>query len=119
MTPSPSSYCNVKCKLGASHRMLASRCLCAFIFVSLLSNPASAKGSGIHSEDRYNPQHIDSLPPEIRKAIFHMCSTPRAAGTKGPRRWISALLVPCKCNDLDPGDRWVDIGKAVGEATGC
>jgi hypothetical protein len=58
--------------------MLASRCLCAFIFVSLLSNQSSAKGSGIHSEDRYNPQHIDSLPPEIRKAIFHMCSTPRA-----------------------------------------
>ena len=32
----------------------------------------------MHSEDRYNPQHIESLPPEIRHTIYHRCSTPRA-----------------------------------------
>ena len=32
----------------------------------------------MRSEDRYNPQHIDGLPPEIRNAIYHKCSTPRA-----------------------------------------
>ena len=78
MAPSLSSHCIVKCKSGALRRMIASRCLCALILVSLLSTQSSAKGGGMHSEDRYNPQHIDSLPPEIRSAIYHRCSTPRA-----------------------------------------
>lgn len=78
MAPSLSSYCNVICKFGALHHMIASRCLCALILMSLLSNQSSAKGGGMHSEDRYNPQHIDSLPPEIRNAIYHRCSAPRA-----------------------------------------
>jgi len=78
MAPSLSSYCNVICKFGASHRMIASQCLCALILMSLLSDHSSAKGGGMHSEDRYNPQHIESLPPEIRNTIYHRCSTPRA-----------------------------------------
>jgi hypothetical protein len=61
--------------------MIVPRCLCVFILVSLLSNQSSAKGGGMHSEDRYNPQHIESLPPEIRNAIIHRCSTPRALHT--------------------------------------
>jgi hypothetical protein len=39
---------------------------------------ASAKGGNLHTEDRYNPQHIDSLPPEIRNAILRQCSIPKA-----------------------------------------
>jgi hypothetical protein len=77
MASSPNSYRNVIYTFGASRHLIASRSLCAFIFPSLMSNPASAKGTGM-SEDRYNPQHIDSLPPEIRTAIYHKCSTPRA-----------------------------------------
>jgi hypothetical protein len=54
------------------------RCVYALMAVLLTCAQSSAKGGGIHSEDRYNPQHIDNLPPEIRNAIYHRCSTPRA-----------------------------------------
>ena len=30
------------------------------------------------SEDRYDPQHIESLTPEVRAAVFRRCGTPRA-----------------------------------------
>jgi hypothetical protein len=39
---------------------------------------SSAKGGNIRSEDRYNPQHIESLPPEIRSSILHKCGVPKA-----------------------------------------
>jgi hypothetical protein len=29
-------------------------------------------------EDRYNPQHIDSLPSEVRSSILHRCAEPKA-----------------------------------------
>jgi hypothetical protein len=58
--------------------MSVTRCLCAFTALLLTCAPSFAKGGGMHSEDRYNPQHIDSLPPEIRSTIYHKCSTPRA-----------------------------------------
>jgi hypothetical protein len=35
----------------------------------------------MYSEDRYNPQHIESLPLEIRNAIYRRCSRPRALHT--------------------------------------
>ena len=62
-------------KFGASHRVVAPQYLCALILASLLSTQSSAKGGGMHSEDRYNPQHINSLPPEIRNAIYRRSST--------------------------------------------
>ena len=37
-----------------------------------------AKGGSYHMEDRYNPQHIDSLPPEIRGSILEKCKNPKA-----------------------------------------
>jgi hypothetical protein len=46
--------------------------------VLLTCAQSSAKGGTIRSEDRYNPQHIDSLPPEIRNAIYQRCGTPKA-----------------------------------------
>jgi hypothetical protein len=58
--------------------MIVTRCFCVFTALLLTWAPSFAKGGGMHSEDRYNPQHIDSLPPEIRSAIYHKCSTPRA-----------------------------------------
>jgi hypothetical protein len=59
---------------------ITSRCLVAFILVSLLSTLSSARGGGGfgRSEDRDNPDHIESLPPEIRDAVIHQCITPRA-----------------------------------------
>ena len=53
-------------------------CLCVFTALLLTWASSLAKGGGMHSEDRYNPQHIDTLPPEIRAAIYHKCSTPKA-----------------------------------------
>jgi hypothetical protein len=54
------------------------RCLVAIILVPLISVQSFAKGGSYRSEDRYDPQHIESLPPEVRDAIFHECGTPRA-----------------------------------------
>ena len=44
------------------------------------NHAAGSKGGGGFSraEDRYNPQHIDSLPPEIRNSILRRCNTPKA-----------------------------------------
>jgi len=44
----------------------------------LIGGGALAKGGSYHEEDRYNPQHIQSLPPEIRASILHRCADPRA-----------------------------------------
>jgi hypothetical protein len=51
---------------------------CALIAIALSHAGASAKGGNFHTEDRYNPQHIESLPAEIRNAISRKCSSPRA-----------------------------------------
>jgi hypothetical protein len=59
------------------NRMLQ-RCACTLIVVSLTYVQSLAKGGSYHTEDRYNPQHIESLPPEIRNAIYRKCSTPKA-----------------------------------------
>jgi hypothetical protein len=53
-------------------------CFCASVAVLLMSALSFAKGGGMHSEDRYNPQHIQSLPPDVRNTIMHRCGTPRA-----------------------------------------
>ena len=37
-----------------------------------------AKGSNMRSEDRYDPQHIENLPPEIRGHVLKLCSAPKA-----------------------------------------
>ena len=58
--------------------MTSARCLYAFVTFLLTCGQLWAKGGSFHTEDRYNPQHIDGLPPEIRGAIYHMCSTPKA-----------------------------------------
>jgi hypothetical protein len=54
------------------------RFICALAIASLLTTQASAKATSFHSEDRYNPQHIDDLPLDVRNALYRMCSTPRA-----------------------------------------
>ena len=54
------------------------RCLCTLIALLLCSEQLSAKGSNYRTEDRYNPQHIGNLPPEVRNAIVRRCSDPKA-----------------------------------------
>ena len=55
----------------------------ALIAIGLLvitsqASPASARGGGLHSEDRWNSQHIDGLPAEVRNAVARMCAGSRA-----------------------------------------
>ena len=58
--------------------MIITRCLCALTAILLTCGLLSAKGGSYHTEDRYNPQHISSLPLEIRNSILHRCSEPKA-----------------------------------------
>src|SRR5271166_6784347 len=67
-----------KCRKPVKVSVNVARCFCAFMVMLLTCVQPSAKAGGFHSEDRYNPQHIQSLPPEVRNAIMHKCATPRA-----------------------------------------
>jgi hypothetical protein len=42
---------------------------------------AKAKGGSYQSDEVYNPQHISSLPPEIRDSVYAVCNEPRALHT--------------------------------------
>jgi len=59
----------------------ASRLLVACLLMLPFSNQSSGKGGGMQSEDRYNPDHIESLPLEIRAAVIRQCGTPKALHT--------------------------------------
>jgi hypothetical protein len=55
------------------------RFLFALTLSSLWCSPSFAKGGGLTRENPYNPQHIESLPPEVRAAVIHQWrTTPKA-----------------------------------------
>jgi hypothetical protein len=54
------------------------RYLAAVVALLLISAQLLAKGGNMRSEDRYDPQHVENLPPEIRDAVVRQCDTPRA-----------------------------------------
>jgi hypothetical protein len=58
--------------------MTITRCLCVLITLLLTCSQSSPAKSGNfgRSEDGYNPQHIESLPPEVRNSILHRCTGP-------------------------------------------
>jgi hypothetical protein len=58
--------------------MTRTRCCCALIVLLSTCDQSSAKGGSYHMEDRYNPQHIESLPSEVRNSILHGCAEPKA-----------------------------------------
>jgi hypothetical protein len=70
--------------------MIIMRCLRALAFAMCVamsvamsvaipvSADALARGGGMRSEDRYNPQHVDSLPAEIRQQVVRGCAAPKA-----------------------------------------
>lgn len=58
--------------------MTGARCLSVISALLLTCTELFAKGGTYRMEDRYNPQHIDNLPPEIRSSILHRCSDPKA-----------------------------------------
>ena len=59
-------------------RMTRTRCVFVLFTLLLTCTELFAKGGTYRMEDRYNPQHIDNLPPEIRSSILHKCSEPKA-----------------------------------------
>jgi hypothetical protein len=77
--------------------------------VALAALPfAHAKSGGVHLEDRYNPQHISSLPAEIQNAIARyarLCGGPldspaRCADPRvlfGPFQTIPSRARECWC----------------------
>jgi hypothetical protein len=58
--------------------MTGARCLYTLFTLLLTCTELFAKGGTYRMEDRYNPQHIGNLPPEIRNSILHKCSDPKA-----------------------------------------
>lgn len=53
-------------------------CLVAIAAMPLVGAPSFAKGGNMRSDDRYDPQHIDSLPIEVREQVLRLCHAPRA-----------------------------------------
>jgi hypothetical protein len=58
--------------------MTSIRCFCALIVLLLTCSQPLAKGGSYRTEDRYNPQHIDGLPSEVRNSVLHRCAEPKA-----------------------------------------
>ena len=58
--------------------MTSARCLWVSFALLLPITALLAKGGNFNTEDRYNPQHIDRLPPEIRNSILRRCNEPKA-----------------------------------------
>jgi len=58
--------------------VISARCLYVIFALLLTCNELSAKAGNVQTEDRYNPQHIDRLPPEIRDSILRKCNDPKA-----------------------------------------
>ncbi len=55
-----------------------SLCLIALVALLPISTQSLAKGGNMRSDDRYEPQHIDNLPPEIRQQVLRLCPAPKA-----------------------------------------
>jgi hypothetical protein len=68
----------VKPLIAEVFKMTGVRCLYTVTALFLTCTTLFAKGGTYRTEDRYNPQHIDSLPPEIRSAILRRCNEPMA-----------------------------------------
>jgi hypothetical protein len=52
---------------------------CLLLLAACAQSCVFARGSSQHDEP-WNPEHIDSLPPEVRSSVLHMCRVrPHAA----------------------------------------
>ncbi len=58
--------------------MIVRQSLYVLFTLLMTCNGLSAKGGTYRMEDRYNPQHIDNLPAEIRTSILRKCKDPKA-----------------------------------------
>jgi hypothetical protein len=59
--------------------MRCSRAMTVAILLALTSTSALARSGGPSAPDRWNPQHLDGLPADIRNAVMRMCGqSPKA-----------------------------------------
>lgn len=76
--------------------------LCGFAAILIFGSQVSAKGGNYHTDDRYNPQHIEGLPPMVRENVLHICNSPRAMHTfatySGNRRQLVLHYEHFYCN---------------------
>jgi hypothetical protein len=72
MTLNPGNF-----QMNTAGPRLLGRLLLPLLFVAVVPSVAVGKGGNYHTEDRYNPQHMSSLPPEIRNSILHRCKEPK------------------------------------------
>jgi hypothetical protein len=69
----------VRLSIDARCDMRCSWAITAAILFSLTSSSAFALSGGPSASDRWNPQHVDSLPADIRNAVIQMCGqSPKA-----------------------------------------
>lgn len=59
----------------------SARALGCILVVACCIADAKAKGGNYLVDEPYNPQHITSLPPEIRASVYAICGEPRALHT--------------------------------------
>jgi len=94
--------------LRAAKRLIMKLALIATGLIATTSQapPAFARGGGMHSEDPWNPQHIDGLPSEVRNALARMCEAPRAqhqfAGYFQNSRVLVLHFEHFRCGDRGP-----------------
>ena len=50
------------------------------LLVVCAQSSALARGGGLPNDEPWNPEHIDSLPPEVRNPVLHMCRVKPNAG---------------------------------------
>jgi hypothetical protein len=62
-------------------RFQSSRLLACILMVACCIAEAEAKGGSYQKDEVYNPQHIISLPLEIRASVYAKCNEPRALHT--------------------------------------
>lgn len=53
-------------------------CFVVLVATPMIGAQCLAKGGNMRSDDRYEPQHIDGLPPEVREQVLRLCHAPRA-----------------------------------------
>ena len=76
--------------------------LCALAAMLAMCVQSSAKGGSPSREQPYNPRHVDNLPAEIRAAVVHGCSAPKAqhylAGYRDNARQVVLHFEYLSCN---------------------
>lgn len=97
--------------------MFARTLILGFALLLLNALPAAARGSAPSKDDPWNPEHIGTLPPEIRHYIASICRGPASAqhdfATYSPaeKRWrINIEYLRCEgLGEFRRGHQCIDV----------